>query len=741
MTGARQLPPELTSLVHHVELNKAGWWDKAVQQFILATVWLSDESLTAEGILERLRQDFSVGLDAERLRKQLGALLASDTLVQLRGERFKISEQSLKAFTADLQEAERIQEQAHERFTEIMAQSCPSIDAESTWQSFNEQFLVPLVHDMGARTYELVSGTRIDLAGIPRFQQFLEGYPASLRAGLLGAVVAFMDPKEPNIRSHILRQLCAYFLLEASNLTEETVRALSTMLDTTPSFTLFLDTNFLFCILGLDEDARNQAAESLMHLIGQLANRVKVKLYVSPITIDEARRVLHSCEHELGGVRFSVNLTGAALTTELTGLTRRFIEDCSKAGQPLTAEGYFGPYIRDLVGMARAKGVELSGRKVDHYRTDPQVLDDLNNRLEFEKRKFGGRAKKYELLEHDMVLWHFIRDERPPRLDSPADAGSWIVTVDFRLLQFDRYKRRNEVNTIPICVHPANLIQMLQFWVPRTQEFEEAVLGNLRLPFLLQEFDPGAEQMTIRILTTLARFEKIDDLPQEAAASTLINSALRQRLQAEPDQEKGAELVREALTIEEDQRVREQLNAEQAKTAHLEREAREKDETIAQLQREEKGRKEALKESQRQLKEERASRSSLEERVDTLEAGLRKREQQEQIAAFAAKWVVAPPAVIVALGLGISIPLATLSALGAFWSALTAVAVCSVSLVAWVWATDLRGSSDPNVSQWRPFRLFPAIKKWVLATLLTAPGILVLQLIANELSALIREVR
>ncbi len=739
MVEARQLPPELTSLVHHVELNKAGWWDKAVQQFILATVWLAEENLTAEGILERLREDFSVALDAERLGNQLGALLASETLLQLQGERFKISEQSLKAFAAGLQEAERIQEQAHQRFIEIMAECCPSVDAESTWHSFNDQFLVPLVHDMGARSYELISGTTIDLAAIPRFQQFLERHPASLHPALLTAVIAFIDPKDPDVRSYILRQLCAYFLLEAGNLSEETVRALTATLDTTPSFSVFVDTNFLFCILGLDEDPRNEAAQSLMHVVGRLAGKVGVKLYVSPITIDEARWVLQSCEHDLGGVRFTANLTGPALTRELTGLTRKFLEKCNKAGQPLTAEDYFGPYIKDLVGIARAKGVELSDQKVDHYRTSQEVVDDLNEQLEFEKR-FRDRPKGYKQLEHDIVLWHFVRDQRPVSIDSPVETNCWIVTVDFGFVGFDRHKRRTQVNNIPICVHPANFIQMLQFWVPRTQDFEEAVLGNLRLPFLLQEFDPSAEQLTIRILTTLARFENVDDLPQETVASTLMNSALRQRLQAEPDVERGTELVREAL-IEDNQRVRAELKAAQAKAQELERKAREGTAAVAALQQREAAQEAAVRESQRELKEERASRTSAEKRLKTVEAWVREKEEQQQIRWFAAKWVIAPVALIAALGLGIAIPLATLSELSAFWSALTAIAVCSVSLVAWVWLADQRGSSDPSVSQWRPFRLFPAIKNWVLATLLAAPGILVLQLIANELSGFIRDVR
>jgi len=726
--GIRKLPPELISLVHHVELNEAGWWDKAVQQLIVATIWRSGESLTAQAVLDKLADHFSVNLDADRVRNQIDALCAPGTLVALPGEKFKISEQSLAQFTADLGEAQKIQEEAEQRFIDIVRDCCPSVQAEAAWRSFNEGFLVPLIRDMGARTYELISGATIDFAAIPRVQEFLEGYSTEIRAPLLRAVVAFMDPKDANVRSYILRQLSAYFLLEAGNLSEETVRALTTMLDTTPTFTVFVDTNFLFCILGLDENPRNEAAQGLIHLVGQLTSKVAVKLYVSPITIDEARWVLQSCVHDLSDLRLPPNLADPALTSGLSGLTRKFAEECSRAGQPLRAKDYFGPYIKDLVGIARGKGVELSSRKVDQYRTSQEVVDDLNEQLEFEKR-FRDRPKGYKQLEHDIVLWHFVRDQRPASIDSPVEADCWIVTVDFRFLGFDRHKRRNQVNNIPICVHPANFIQMLQFWVPRTQEFEEAVLGNLRLPLLFQEFDPGAEQLTIRILSALARFEKIDDLPQEVVASTLMNRALRQRLEAEPDQEKGTELVREALIIQEDQRVREQLNAEQAKTVQLEREARDKDETIAELQRQEKGRKEAVKESQRRVEEERVRRGSLEQRLATVEGVLQSKRAQDQLRRFALWWAVAPLALIVALGLGIAIPLASFTAWDLLRSALTALGVCSTLLIVWLWLAESHGSADPVVSQWAPFAKLRTFKVWLFGVL----GAIVLGLVVKAL--------
>jgi len=722
MVGASELPPELISLVHHVELNKAGWWDKAVDQLIVAAIWLSGESLTPQGVLDDLRESFSVDLDAEKTRGRIDALCVSGILVPLQGEQFKISERSLNEFEKGLEECQRIQEGAHRRFVEAMRDCCPPLDAETTWASFNDEFLLPLIREIGARTYELLSGRRTELAATPRLEQFFQRYPDDIRRPLRTAVITFLDPKDPNIRSYILRQLNAYFFVEAGNLSAETVDALTRIGDKAPSFTVFVDTNFLFSILGLHENPSNEAAQLLMDLVSRLSEKVAVKLYVLPVTVDEARGVFEAGEQSLRGLRLTPNLVDAAVTSGLSGLSQKFAEESKKAGHALRAEDYFGPYIRDLSTIARAKGVEFFNQKLDTYRTNQEVVDALAAQLEFEKR-FGTRAKSYEQLEHDMVLWYFVRDRRPARIESPLEAGYWIVTVDFRFLGFDRYKRESSASTVPICVHPATLIHMLQFWVPRTQEFEEAVLGNLRLPFLFQEFDPNAEKVTIRILGALARFEKVGDLPREAVGSILLNDALRQRLQVEGDLEKHVELVREAL-IEDSQRIRAELKAAEAKAQDLKQRG---DQQI-----------EAIRESERQLEEERAYRKDLEKRLKEVEAGLRSKEEQEQARAqitdFAAKWVIAPLVVILASGLGISIPVVSLTPWGSLRSALMAAGVWSVSLILWVWLVDWRGSKDPFVTRWRPFGFFQAFK----ARLFAALGVVVLAVFASALWELMR---
>ena len=53
------IPPEIVSLVHHIELNKEGWWEKALQQLILAAVWLSNGNISAQEIIDWAKANMS----------------------------------------------------------------------------------------------------------------------------------------------------------------------------------------------------------------------------------------------------------------------------------------------------------------------------------------------------------------------------------------------------------------------------------------------------------------------------------------------------------------------------------------------------------------------------------------------------------------------------------------------------------------------------------------------------------
>lgn len=98
---------------------------------------------------------------------------------------------------------------------------------------------------------------------------------------------------------------------------------------------------------------------------------------------------------------------------------------------------------------------------------------------------------------------------------------------------------------------------MLQFWVPRTEEFEEAMISNIRTPFLLNEFNLEAEKATIRILQTLSMYEKLEDLSEATIANILLNDALRLKICSVNNVEDQINLIKEEL-IKENNRIKEE---------------------------------------------------------------------------------------------------------------------------------------------------------------------------------------
>ena len=247
----------------------------------------------------------------------------------------------------------------------------------------------------------------------------------------------------------------------------------------------------------------------------------------------------------------------------------------------LLPEDWFDPYLNNFITLARDKGIELFNTKLDDYATRQDVVDDIHTVFDLEKRR-SSRAKTFEIIQHDMILWHLVNDNRPSYVESPVDARDWILTLDYRFIRFDERKRTNRETNVPICLHPTSLIQLLQFWVPRSIEFEEAILGSMSLPFLFQEFDTEAERTSLRILKGIGRFENSDQISEDTITRIMLNEGLRTRIGSgtnEDDEDVETELIRDAL-IEE---MKAQTDTERKHAEELSEQVRNKDSKLSTL--------------------------------------------------------------------------------------------------------------------------------------------------------------
>src|ERR1035437_246187 len=122
------LPKEVAALVHHIELNRSGWWDKVIQRLALAAVWWSDHPPSVDEIKQTLSQEFKLSLSHDKLRAVLSALEKQDLLVVLPEEQYRIPDAQRLVFERDIAAAEKVESDARAFFCTLAQGLCADID-------------------------------------------------------------------------------------------------------------------------------------------------------------------------------------------------------------------------------------------------------------------------------------------------------------------------------------------------------------------------------------------------------------------------------------------------------------------------------------------------------------------------------------------------------------------------------------------------------------------------------------
>ncbi len=558
------LSKEVIALVHNIELNQAGWWDKTVSRLIMAAAWKSDLAVHKNAIKAVLSDEFKLNVTDAKLDSMLSKLENAGDLVRTSGAHYQIPSAKRRVFDQEIVAAEANQEQAKAHFCSLvnsLAIEAPGADA---WETFETYFLRPLVNETGANAYGLVAGEAFT-TDVKLVEKYLAKYDESQKPLHRELVTAFLDPKSEVVRQYISRLLHARFCVDATGLPDDVLLKLSTSIGRGLRFNVFVDTNFLFSLIGIHENPSNEAALELKELIGQLSENPKVTLLITPDTIREATNTIDATRQWLNSIPTAEPFLQAALKAGVSGIGEKFMLERIRQGANLTVNDWFKPYLDDFVTMARGNGIELHNAKLDQYSMRIDVLDDINHVLGLEKRRVellkDRKEKSYEGIKHDMVLWHYVKDKRPAYVESPVDAEDWILTVDYRLIRFDESKQRHFGQKVPICIHPSSMVQLLQFFVPRSKDFEEAMVGTIRLPFLFQEFDAEGQKTSMKILQGMGRFGLSNDAAEATVTRVLVNEGLRARLARNPTQEEEIEIIKDALVEE----MKERLDAEAAK--------------------------------------------------------------------------------------------------------------------------------------------------------------------------------
>lgn len=541
----RHLSTEIVSLIHHVELNESGWWRKAVGQVVKGVLWKAQVPRTAFELHTDLKKELGFPFSDDALQRQLDTLINQGAVTRMPGPNFKLTEKFRDELTLSHKKATSEQEECHRQFILSCVQYCSELDATKVWDEFSKA-LLSAVQVAGANLFHLLSDGNLE-RDIDWLTKFLFKFAPNQHEGLRKVMVAFFAPDNHACRHQVLRLLSAHFFAESSQLSPETLSAIESGRKKR-TIKVVLDTNFLFSVLQLHNNPGDDAALSLIDLAQKNARHLEIKFFVLPLTLDEAQRVLINQMHMVERIRTTAAMARAALTQPLSSIATKFFDAAAKS-PGLTASAFFRPYIDDLRTILRDKGIAVLEAHPSVYTQRQDVVDDVLSQQQFEGHNVQeDKRKSYEALLHDVVLWHAVKDRRPDDADTPFEVEYWAVSVDWRLIGFDRNKRSANASKLPVVLHPSNLVQLLQFWIPRTEELEGSLVDSLQLPLFFQSFDLEDEKATVKVLEAISRYENVGDIPEQTLKVVLANQVLRGRLRdADASNDEVFNLVREEL--------------------------------------------------------------------------------------------------------------------------------------------------------------------------------------------------
>ncbi len=718
-----RLPRELVSLVHNIELNRVGWWDKAIQSSISASMSIVGSPLSIGDIARNIKQLLGVEISQTSLRSNIEALHNSGIIIELEQNLFKMAECTLESLSKRQQEFDALNTRLEKRFTVCLADLGVHNGAE-LWQPFNTECLFPLICDEGARAYYFLTGSDRSWDKYDLVDSFVARYGPDNDLAIRKGIITFLDPNEPDIRQYILDNLRAAFVIKSANLDASEIALLTARMGTRPRLTVFVDTNFLFSVLGLHDNPLNESARYLIDLASKLTSNVEVKFYVLPITLKEMQNALASMQAITGDIRLTASMSTAVISQDLHSLPGSYVEAARSASVPVYLRDYLDPYIKNPLPILRQWGLEIyNDSQIDAYGTKQSVVDDISQQLKREQEKYGPDAKTYEKLAHDMILWHYVNDKRPVTVGSPLEACYWVVTVDNRLVSFDSYKTRVKGSGLVACMTPSAMISMLQFWAPRTEELDQAVVSSLR-PFFCRPRDNEVEKISVAILKTLSRYEDVSDLSEETIVNILTNDALRQRMESGCSDEVQSQLIRDALiqehhrTTEELSRVRKELDDSNIAIEQYRRNSADRDRALQDKDDQIRNLSEKLEVICDELASAQWENEGLSEAMDVLRKDFEAHRSSTARDSRGMYTLVSLSMLVVFLLIALqvaawipgtkSIPL---------WK--TRILSALLTSVVWVLIVDKMGSQNDAVSNWKPFKSLHRVKGWAIGIMTT----------------------
>jgi tetratricopeptide (TPR) repeat protein len=347
----------------------------------------------------------------------------------------------------------------------------------------------------------------------------------------------FLDATDER-KLFISQKLNSVFMLHILQLDPNAAKQLQTMIS---GGIIFLDTNFLYRLFGLDGDELREASLRLKELSEGLGYR----MVVSPRTVEEYNWSIQSHLQQAKNLpTISPELAEVALAASYgEGFYEQYFRRSRDTFGRMSYEGYLKMFTNIDI-LLKHNGIEVDTSGDSFIRSN---YIDLANEEGLLREYIPEKSLKHDqVINHDAFLRLLILYLRQGQEEkSYLETRHWLLTLDTRLVQYDRRVRPQNQLKVPYCVLSGQWMQLLRpfsaalpysktaFQLAQASSFDSPLFRLFKLP------DPAT------IMDIITRMNMIDGMPAGAIVYSIADSSFVQSFSDTRDEDKREGMIRQ----------------------------------------------------------------------------------------------------------------------------------------------------------------------------------------------------
>jgi hypothetical protein len=285
----------------------------------------------------------------------------------------------------------------------------------------------------------------------------------------------------------------------------------SRLRETLRKIDFYLDTNFLWGLLGLHQ---NQYVDASVELFGVArAHHLPFFFRYHKVTEQELLRSVASSSAGLRQKAWKASISATLRKSPyISGIERKFHE--KNAEKSTDVDMFLKPY-ENISRIVQDQDIKIDNQEVEWGNSVNELLHEFSDYLEHIEKE-----KTYEAMQHDVRMLWLVRSKRS-NSKSPLQAGTLFLTCDNRLYNFDIQNSRRH-GVWPSTILPNVLLQILRPSIQTADDFDTLFVKTFSLP----EFRSYSKKSSLAVQKMAEILSALDGLPPAVAEQMLMDDIL-----------------------------------------------------------------------------------------------------------------------------------------------------------------------------------------------------------------------